>query len=77
MPSLYDLTQAAKHQDQQAISEIICIFEPKIRKLSRFTPTPEKEDLEQELKIEIVKAVNRFEAEAPHGFWELVDENSL
>ncbi|GHH99591.1 helix-turn-helix domain-containing protein [Neobacillus kokaensis] len=73
MITLFDLTQKAKGGSQEAVSEIVQMFEPKVKKSSRFMNDNDKEDLEQELRIEIVKAVNRFEISSTPTFWGFIE----
>lgn len=74
MKELYQITQQAKQQDPEAMKEILHLFEPKIKKTSRFVHPSNREDLEQELKIQLVKAVDRFDAESTPNFWEFLDQ---
>ncbi|MED4205807.1 helix-turn-helix domain-containing protein [Neobacillus mesonae] len=69
MVNLYDLTQKAKAGSQEAVAKIVEMFEPKVKKSSRFIAADNREDLEQELRLEIVKAVNRFETSSTPTFW--------
>lgn len=69
MSNLYRLVQDAKRQDPKALGDMIRMFEPKIKQTSRFIPQSEREDLEQELRIQIVKAVERFDTKDTPGFW--------
>jgi hypothetical protein len=72
MARLYDLTQQAKENNPEAVQAILYIFEPKIKKSSRFIPHVSRDDVEQEVKFEIVKALHRFDTSHTPGFWEFI-----
>jgi len=72
MSSLYKLVQQAKKGDETATSKVVSLFIPKVKKESQLAHSfEEREDLEQELQIQILKAINRFDTSAP-GFWDLI-----
>ncbi|WP_179134080.1 helix-turn-helix domain-containing protein [Halobacillus massiliensis] len=60
---LYDLLLLAQKEDEQAISQLIERFEPKIKKLSSAFPAEDREDIEQELRIQVMHAVEKFRME--------------
>lgn len=72
----YLIKQAEKNKDLTSIEEIIHRFEPKIKSSSKFIQNREREDLEQELKIRIVKAVDKFKTSKTPGFIEFVSKLS-
>jgi hypothetical protein len=76
MRRLYHLVQRAKTHDSESTQEIIHRFNPKIKQTSRFTKNFEREDLEQELRIRIVKAVDKFKTDETPGFREFVSHLS-
>lgn len=76
MCSLYYLIQQAKTRDSDSINEIIHRFDPKIKNTSKFTRYHEREDLEQELKISVFKAVGKFKTAETPGFREFVSHLS-
>nr|WP_256522473.1 helix-turn-helix domain-containing protein [Halobacillus sp. A5] len=57
---MYHLLLRAKNNEEQAVSEVIQRFEPKIKKLSSTLPQSEREDLEQELRIQLVHSIEKF-----------------
>ncbi|MCM3598156.1 helix-turn-helix domain-containing protein [Metabacillus idriensis] len=75
MTGLYDLIIRAKNSDQEALVQIIKRFEPKIKKSSQIANYQNQEDLEQELKIELLKLVERFEYKQTPGFWQFLNKN--
>jgi len=72
MYRLYYLIQQAKFSDMESIIEIIHLFNPKIKQTSRFTDNLEREDLEQELKVQLFIAVNKFKTADTPGFREFI-----
>ncbi|GGJ97154.1 hypothetical protein GCM10007063_19460 [Lentibacillus kapialis] len=76
MRRLYYLVQHAKTNDSESTKEIIHRFDPKIKQTSRFTGNFEREDLEQELRIRIVKAVDKFKTDDTPGFREFISDLS-
>lgn len=74
MTDLYHLLKRAKNSDQEAVAEIIERFEPKIKKSSKIADFYYREDLEQELRIEILKLVHRFEDRSIPGFWKFLED---
>ncbi|WP_010531815.1 helix-turn-helix domain-containing protein [Lentibacillus jeotgali] len=76
MRRLYHLVQHAKTNDSESTKEIIHRFDPKIKQTSRFTGKFEREDLEQELRIRIVKAVDKFKTDDTPGFREFISHLS-
>ncbi|MCP3030079.1 helix-turn-helix domain-containing protein [Halobacillus sp. A1] len=67
---LYDILLRAKENDEKAITELIERFEPKIKKLSSTFPPAERDDLEQELRIQLVHSVEKFNIEKNQAsFW--------
>lgn len=74
MEELYYIARKAKQQDQEAMSEVLCRFEPKIKSSSRFVHPSIREDLEQELKMQVVKAVERFSPQSTPDFWKFMDQ---
>ena len=74
MEELYYIARKAKQQDPEAMSEILWRFEPKIKSSSRFVHPSIREDLEQELKTQVVKAVDRFDPQSTPGFWKFNDQ---
>jgi len=73
MRTLYHLFIEAQKGDHEAAAEILKRFEPKVSKSSRFVNWNDQEDLKQELAIEIIKAIHRFEPKGIPGFWEFID----
>lgn len=69
--SLYDLVNLSKMKDSLAIQKIIDMMKPKIKKELHNVPLQEREDLEQELKLDIIEAVYNYEMEVP-SFWSVV-----
>ncbi|WP_101845951.1 helix-turn-helix domain-containing protein [Halobacillus sp. Marseille-P3879] len=58
--NLYTLLLRAKENDERAVAELLGRFEPKIKKLSATLPPWEREDLEQELRIQIIHSIEKF-----------------
>lgn len=69
---LYDL--ADNINDEDTIEKIIALFEPKIKKSSRLIPEFDREDVEQELRIEMMKAIRRFNTSNTPGFLDFIEE---
>lgn len=76
MCRLCRLIQRAKNDDSNSINEIIQRFEPKIKNTSKLARSTEREDLEQELKIHVVKAVDKFKTAETPGFREFISQLS-
>ncbi|MED0676542.1 MULTISPECIES: helix-turn-helix domain-containing protein [Aneurinibacillus] len=73
MATLYELAHKARENDPEALCAILHLFEPKIKKSSRFIPFRDRDDVEQEVKTEIVRALRRFDISATPGFWEFIE----
>lgn len=71
--SLYHLVKQSK-QDQQAMEELLGLFEPKLKKSLRLTHYDQREDLSQELMFIFVKYVQKYNLDCIPGFWELKDQ---
>ncbi|KMJ55753.1 helix-turn-helix domain-containing protein [Alkalihalophilus lindianensis] len=75
MNGLYELTKKVKvSNDNHAISEIVSIFDPKIKSKTRTLDIHAGEDLKQELTIEITKAIKRFDVKRAPSFLEYVNK---
>lgn len=74
MCRLCHLIQQAKNDDSNSIKEIIQRFDPKIKNTSKLVRDMEREDLEQELKIHVVKAIDKFKTADTPGFREFIDQ---
>ncbi|WP_173917373.1 helix-turn-helix domain-containing protein [Halobacillus sp. Marseille-Q1614] len=61
--NLYYLLLLAKAEHQEAMSDLIQRFEPKIKKLSSTFPSEDRDDIEQELRIQVLHAVKKFNIE--------------
>lgn len=77
MGRLVILVRDVKKQKPGAINEMIDLFEPKIKKSSRLAPLSSRADLEQELRLQIVKAVNHFEEPHAPDLWKMMNENNI
>lgn len=73
MDSFITLIEKAKHQDLSALETIIHKFNPKILKLLHQTPFQEREDLKQELVVQIIEAVYKYDLQSIPSFWEFID----
>ncbi|AIF67211.1 helix-turn-helix domain-containing protein [Terribacillus saccharophilus] len=69
MNTLLELTIKAKAEDKAALETMLIRFQPKIRKLSSSAPYAWKEDMEQELYIQLIKAIHRFEIQEVEPQW--------
>lgn len=76
MCRLYYHIKQAKNRDLNSIEEIIHRFDPKIKKTSTFIDNHERENLEQELKIRVIKAVDKFKTAETPGFREFISHLS-
>jgi DNA-directed RNA polymerase specialized sigma subunit len=68
---LYDL--ADNINDERTVEKIIALFEPKIKKSSRLIPESDREDVEQELRIQMMRAIQRFDTSNTPGFLEFIE----
>lgn len=75
MGELAYLTRDAKKQKPEARIKILQLFEPKIKKSSQFAPTACREDLEQELRIQLLKVIDCFEESETLDFWKAVNQH--
>jgi len=66
---LYQLAYKAK-EDNEAVNKIIEMFRPKIKKTLLQTDFQNREDLEQELQLKLVKVIKMYDLEEIMGFWE-------
>ncbi|GED17953.1 helix-turn-helix domain-containing protein [Aneurinibacillus migulanus] len=73
MATLYELMRLARDNDPEAIGTILYLFEPKIKKSSRCIPYGNRDDVEQEVKVAMVKALRRFDTSSTPGFWEFIE----
>ena len=71
MKKLYELVDNI--HDKETMLKIIRLFEPKIKKSSRFITYSEQEDIEQELRIEMIKEIQRFDTSNIPGFFEFLE----
>ena len=62
-----------KLDEQEAVQELIVLFEPKIKSLSSSLPIDDQGDVEQELRIHMLKAIKRFDTSNTPGFWDFLD----
>lgn len=74
---LYDLscklkTSTDNNVEDDAIQGIITIFDPKIKSKTGSLSIHAREDLKQELTIEITKALKRFDLKRAPSFFEYV-----
>ncbi|GMG77005.1 sigma-O factor regulator RsoA [Priestia megaterium] len=67
--NLYQLAYKAK-EDNEAVNKIIEMFRPKIKKTLLQTDFQNREDLEQELQLKLVKVIKMYDLEGIMGFWE-------
>lgn len=67
--NLYQLAYKAK-EDNEAVNKIIEMFRPKIKKTLLQTDFQNREDLEQELQLKLVKVIKMYDLEEIMGFWE-------
>ncbi|MFC7061721.1 helix-turn-helix domain-containing protein [Halobacillus seohaensis] len=72
---LYKDLLLAKQGDETAIENVLSRFEPKIKKLSSTLPSSERADLEQELRIQLVRSVDKFNIEKLVSFWSYYENN--
>ncbi|MFT9847156.1 helix-turn-helix domain-containing protein [Aneurinibacillus sp. REN35] len=72
MESLYELIRRAKENDPEAIRCILHMFEPKIKKSSQFLASYQRDDMEQEIKMELIRALHRFDTGTTPGFWAFI-----
>ncbi|WP_224600370.1 helix-turn-helix domain-containing protein [Bacillus sp. RAR_GA_16] len=70
--SLYELVHEVKKGNTEAAAEIVALFEPKLKKFSRSLPEHQQEDLRQEVRLEIVRVIHRFETDRTPGFFEFL-----
>lgn len=57
---MFELVRKIKDDDEEAIEEFVSTFTPKIINKTKNLKHHDKEDLKQELTIEITKALKRF-----------------
>jgi hypothetical protein len=69
----YELVKKSK-VDNQALEQIINMFEPKLQKTLSLTKLGEREDLEQELKYRLMMYIKRYDVDSIPGFWELKEQ---
>ncbi|MCL6587904.1 helix-turn-helix domain-containing protein [Anoxybacillus sp. FSL W8-0382] len=69
----YELVKESK-EDNQALEQIINMFEPKLQKTLSLTKLGEREDLAQELKYRLIMYIKRYDVDSIPGFWELKEQ---
>lgn len=69
----YELVKESK-VDNQALEQIINMFEPKLQKTLLLTKLGEREDLAQELKYRLIMYIKRYDVDSIPGFWELKEQ---
>ena len=70
MGFLYELVKEAKFNTEYE-SKVIRSFEPKIKKSLYLTRMENREDLEQELKIKLIRYVRDYSLESVPGLFDL------
>jgi hypothetical protein len=70
MGDLYELTRSAQNNNKDALLLIIQRFSPKIKKSLFHTTYQDQGDLEQELKLKIIKAILEYDLESTPNFRE-------
>ncbi|WP_342470891.1 helix-turn-helix domain-containing protein [Ureibacillus sp. FSL K6-3587] len=71
--TLYDLAKRSK-DDENAIQQIIDLFEPKLKKSLTLTEYKERENLSQELKYKLVISIKKYDIDSIPGFWDLQEK---
>ncbi|WP_430108866.1 helix-turn-helix domain-containing protein [Paenibacillus sp. B1-33] len=61
-----------KEDDNEALVELLDIFEPKIKKSLRTVKYMNKEDIRQEIKIRIICAVRKYKFDEINGIEEFL-----
>ncbi|MBE2916437.1 helix-turn-helix domain-containing protein [Anoxybacillus flavithermus] len=59
----YELVKESK-EDNQALEQIINMFEPKLQKMLSLTKLGEREDLAQELKYRLIMYIKRYDVDS-------------
>ena len=72
MTRLYQLAKRAP-RDNEALLEIIKLFEPKIAKSLYLTNQSSREELSQELMLKLVESIRKYDMHNIPGFWEFRD----
>lgn len=70
--SLYELVYEVKKGNTEAAARIVSLFEPKLTKFSRSLPEHQQDDLKQEVRLEIIRVLDRFETDRTPGFFEFL-----
>lgn len=66
--ALRKLVERAKHGDQEALSALLQRFRPLIRACCRGLSMADGQDLEQDLSIQLVRLVQRYELNNSESF---------
>lgn len=74
MDDLFHLAVGSKKIDEESLVKIIYLFGPKIKQVSRSMPLEDREDLEQELKMQIAKALIYFEFDNTPNFHDFISK---
>jgi phosphoribosylformimino-5-aminoimidazole carboxamide ribonucleotide (ProFAR) isomerase len=59
--NLFELLKKARNRDANAMLVLLNTFRPKLINSLKQVPPHEREDLEQELKIDLIQAILRYE----------------
>lgn len=66
------LVEKSKY-DNNALLDIINLFEPKVKGSLYQTQPLYREDLRQELMIKLIKSIKKFDVQSVPGFWDMKD----
>lgn len=73
MIDLFDLALQAQAHDEISREAFIQRFEPKVKHLSRFVPSQDRKDLEQELRMQMMRALDHFQCSQTPDFWTFIN----
>lgn len=74
MSNLYHLMQKAQSKNPEALSKLLQMFEPKLKRSLLQTSKQDREDLEQELRIKIMEVIYKYDLESTPGYWEFKNQ---
>lgn len=64
------LVEKSKY-DNNALLDIINMFEPKVKGSLYQTQSLHRDDLRQELMIKLIKSIKKYDIESVPGFWDM------
>ncbi|MBM7702409.1 helix-turn-helix domain-containing protein [Metabacillus iocasae] len=69
---LVELMKRAQFGDEEAMQQLLNLFEPKIKQCVKYVPYQDREDIEQAIRLEMILAIRKFDFQSTPTFWEML-----